>query len=165
MKDSRIVKVCFVCLGNICRSPLAHGIFESLVTQAGLTESIIVESAGTGAWHVGECPDPRMSATAMKKGITLSSRAQQFTPGNFRQFDLVLAMDQVNMDSLKALCSTSVANEKLKLFRSFDPVKDGLNVPDPYYGGENGFDVVFHIVNRTCPQILEYVKERFSLPQ
>ena len=163
MKDSKVVKICFVCLGNICRSPLAHGVFESLVTQEGLAERIIVDSAGTGAWHVGERADPRMSAKAMKKGIALNSIAQQFTSGDFRRFDLILAMDQVNFESLKALCSASVAIEKLKLFRSFDPVKDGLDVPDPYYGGKSGFDIVFQIVHRTCPKILDYVKHRFSL--
>ena len=164
MKTPEIVRVCFVCLGNICRSPLAHGVFEDLVARQGLAEKILTDSAGTGAWHVGEPADSRMSATAMKKGIILKSRARQFMPGDFKRFDLVLAMDLVNLDGLKALCSTAEAGEKLKLFRSFDPDQgSGQDVPDPYYGGNTGFDTVFHIVNRTCPNILEYVKKQFSL--
>ncbi|MFQ5671804.1 MAG: low molecular weight protein-tyrosine-phosphatase [Nitrospinales bacterium] len=164
MKTTKTVRVCFVCLGNICRSPLAHGVFEALVDRQGLAGKILTDSAGTGAWHVGEPADSRMSETAMKKGVILNSRARQFTPGDFKRFDLVIAMDRINLDSLRSICPTGEAGEKLKLFRSFDPVKgNGLDVPDPYYGGANGFDTVFHIVNRTCPNILDYVKKRFSL--
>lgn len=162
MTDSKIIKISFVCLGNICRSPLAEGVLQTLVAKEGLEEKIIIDSAGTGAWHVGEPADARMRQTAMKKGITLNSRARQFMPGDFRRFDLVLAMDQSNLDVLRDLCSEDMAKDKLKLFRSFDPDSQGqLDVPDPYYGGNNGFDIVFHMVQRTCPKILEYLKTRF----
>lgn len=164
MNPSKVIQVCFVCLGNICRSPLAQGVFETLVAKEGLEETILTDSAGTGAWHIGEPPDGRMSATAMKNGIALNSRARQFTPGDFRRFDLILAMDQSNKETLESLCPENLAREKLKLFRSFDPDNTGgLDVPDPYYGIKNGFEVVFHMVNRTCPKILEYLQTRFSL--
>lgn len=143
---------------------MAQGIFETLVTKEGLEEKILTDSAGTGAWHVGELPDSRMRATAMKKGIVLNSRARQFTLGDFRRFDLILAMDQSNMETLESLCPENLAREKLKLFRSFDPDNTGgLDVPDPYFGVKNGFEVVFQMVNRTCPKILEYLQTRFSL--
>ncbi|MGP0565265.1 low molecular weight protein-tyrosine-phosphatase [Nitrospina sp. 32_T5] len=162
MGPSKTIEICFVCLGNICRSPLAEGVFQHLVNSQKLQEKIIIDSAGTGNWHVGSPPDRRMESTARKKGVRLTSIAQQFQPGDFRRFDLVIAMDRSNLQSLEYMCPPEVAGQKLKLFRSFDPQANGdLDVPDPYYGGQSGFEDVFEIVNRTCPQILEYIKTRF----
>ncbi len=163
MAASKPFEICFVCLGNICRSPLAEGIFQALVIEEGLENQIIIHSAGTGHWHVGAPPDARMQATAREKGIQLTSRAQQIQPGDFRRFDLVLAMDQSNLESMQFMCSPEAAEKKLRLFRSFDPGADGdWDVPDPYYGGDGGFDHVFQIVRRTCPPILEYVKSQME---
>jgi protein-tyrosine phosphatase len=163
MASSKPFEICFVCLGNICRSPLAEGVFQTLINDQGLENQIIIHSAGTGGWHVGASPDARMQATARTKGIQLTSRAQQIEVGDIRRFDLVLAMDQSNLETMEYLCSPEMAAKKLRLFRSFDPEADGdLDVPDPYYGGDDGFEHVFQIVHRTCPPILEYVKSQME---
>jgi protein-tyrosine phosphatase len=158
MNSSKIVEVCFVCLGNICRSPLAQGVFEFLVAEKGLKEKIKISSAGTGNWHVGKSPDSRMQTTAKKYNIHMKSRARQFQPDDFDRMDLVLAMDRANRDELKRMCPSPAAEKKLRLFRSFDPESKGdQDVPDPYYGGGEGFETVFQIVHRTCPEILKYI--------
>jgi protein-tyrosine phosphatase len=163
MVHSKPFEICFVCLGNICRSPLAEGVFQSLVIDKGLENQIIIHSAGTGHWHVGAPPDARMQATARQKGIQLTSRAQQIQAGDIRRFDLVLAMDQSNLQAMEYLVSPELAEKKIRLFRSFDPEADGdLDVPDPYYGGDAGFEHVFQIVHRTCPPILDYVKSQME---
>jgi protein-tyrosine phosphatase len=157
------VKVCFVCLGNICRSPLAQGVFESLVKSEGLQDRIIISSAGVGNWHVGNPPDPRMQQTANSHGIHLSSHARQFQATDFKLMDLVLAMDCSNLNALKQIRPATELNDKLFLFRSFDPdSKDDLEVPDPYYGGGKGFEIVYQIVERTCPKILEHLKTKLA---
>ncbi|MBI4382619.1 MAG: low molecular weight phosphotyrosine protein phosphatase [Nitrospinae bacterium] len=165
MEPSKTVNVCFVCLGNICRSPLAQGLCARLVAEEGLAGRIHIESAGTGDWHVGKLPDSRMQATANKNGLRLTSRARQFRRDDFDRFDLVVAMDRANEAELSRMCAPETAREKLKLFRSFDPQCNGdPDVPDPYYGGNDGFDVVFQIVQRACPEILKHVKTRFLDP-
>lgn len=164
MTSQATINICFVCLGNICRSPLAEGVFEDLVSREGLSERIRIDSAGTSAWHEGEPADSRMRETARRKGIQLSSRARQFVLSDFDRFALVLAMDFSNFRRLKGLRPEQDLKEKLFLFRSFDPKNDGnLEVPDPYYGGDQGFQNVYAIVDRTCPQLLDYVKTRFSI--
>ena len=163
MALSKSFEICFVCLGNICRSPLAEGVFQTLINDQGLENQIIVHSAGTGGWHVGASLDARMQATARNKGIKLTSRAQQIEAGDIRRFDLVLAMDRSNLETMQYLCSPEIAAKKLRLFRSFDPEADGdMDVPDPYYGRDDGFEHVFQIVHRTCPPILEYVKSQME---
>lgn len=163
MSASKPFEICFVCLGNICRSPLAEGVFQTLINDQGLENQIIIYSAGTGGWHVGASPDARMQATARKKGVQLTSRAQQIEAGDIRRFDLVLAMDQSNLEAMEYLCSPEMAAKKIRLFRSFDPeVDDDLDVPDPYYGRDDGFEHVFRIVHRTCPPILKYVQSQME---
>ncbi len=163
MALSKPFEICFVCLGNICRSPLAEGVFQHLINNQGLENQIIIHSAGTGGWHVGASPDARMQATALKKGVQLTSRAQQIQAGDIRRFDLVLAMDRSNLETMETLCSPEMAAKKLRLFRSFDPeAKGDLDVPDPYYGRNDGFEHVFQIVHRTCPPILDYVKSQME---
>jgi protein-tyrosine phosphatase len=157
------VKVCFVCLGNICRSPLAQGVFEALVKKEGLQDQIIISSAGVGNWHVGNPPDSRMQQTAQKHGITLNSLAQQFHATDFKEMDLVLAMDHSNLSALQLMRPESELKSKLLLFRTFDPEgNDNLEVPDPYYGENNGFEMVYHIVKRTCPKVLEYLQRELA---
>ena len=161
MASSKPFEICFVCLGNICRSPLAEGVFQSLINKEGLENQIIIHSAGTGHWHIGASPDARMQATARAKGIQLTSRAQQIQAGDIRRFDLILAMDQSNLESIQYLCSPEMAAKKIRLFRSFDPEANGdLDVPDPYYGKDDGFEHVFQIVHRTCPPILAHIKSQ-----
>jgi protein-tyrosine phosphatase len=153
------VKVCFVCLGNICRSPLAQGVFEALVKEEGLQDRIIISSAGVSGWHVGNPPDARMQQTALDHGIHLNSRARQFKSSDFEQMDLVLAMDHSNLSALKQMGAEPELQYKLFLFRSFDPEHNNdLEVPDPYYGGGKGFESVYQIVYRTCPKVLDHLK-------
>lgn len=159
---NKTLSVCFVCHGNICRSPLAQGVMEYLVRKEGLEKTILVSSAGVSGWHVGEPPDNRMQDTAKKHGISLNSRARHFQATDYKELDLVLAMDQSNLNTLKSLESNFEARkEKLFLFRSFDPQNNGnLEVPDPYYGGGQGFELVYEMVARTCPNILDFLKTK-----
>ena len=162
---SRVVEISFVCLGNICRSPLAQGVFQNLVNQKQLEQKIIVTSAGTGGWHIGDLPDERMCRTAQSKGIQLESRARQFQSADFNRFNLVLAMDHSNLARLEEIAPSNLSPEKLMLFRSFDPECNGnQDVPDPYYGGAKGFEEVYSMVKRTCPPLLDYIKSRFLSP-
>ena len=157
------VEVCFVCLGNICRSPLAQGVFEALVKQEGLQDRIIIGSAGTSHWHVGGPPDPRMQQTARQHGIHLNSRARQFQAADFKRMDLVLAMDQSNLSVLQQMRPEVELHDKLFLFRSFDPENNGdLEVPDPYYGGDKGFETVFQMIERTCPKVLQHLQTKLA---
>lgn len=156
---SEIIEISFVCLGNICRSPLAQGVFQDLVKREKLDHKIIISSAGTSAWHVGDLPDKRMCQTAQAKGIQLRSRARQFQRKDYARFDLVLAMDEDNLAKLEAIAPKTLPEDKLMLFRSFDPENNGdLDVPDPYYGGAKGFEAVYEMVARTCPPLLDYIK-------
>ncbi len=159
---SKVVKISFVCLGNICRSPLAQGVFQDLVNREKLNQKIFVSSAGTGNWHIGNLPDERMRQTAQSKGIQLESRAQQFQSKDFNRFNLVLAMDHSNLARLAEIAPNTLPPDKLMLFRSFDPKSNGdQDVPDPYYGGAKGFEEVYRMVERTCPPILAYIKSHF----
>jgi protein-tyrosine phosphatase len=159
---SKIAEISFVCLGNICRSPLAQGVFQDLVNREKLDQNIFISSAGTGNWHIGNLPDERMRQTAQSKGIKLESRAQQFQSKDFNKFSLILAMDQSNLIRLSEIAPNALPPDKLMLFRSFDPESnDDQDVPDPYYGGAKGFEEVYSMVKRTCPPLLNYIKSRF----
>jgi protein-tyrosine phosphatase len=159
---SKITEISFVCLGNICRSPLAQGVFQDLVNREKLDQKIFISSAGTGNWHIGNLPDERMRQTAQSKGIKLESRAQQFQSKDFNRFNLVLAMDHSNLVRLSEIAPNTLQKNKLMLFRSFDPESnEDQDVPDPYYGGTKGFEEVYSMVKRTCPPLLDYIKSRF----
>lgn len=151
-------KILFVCLGNICRSPLAEGVFQSKASHL-IDDSFLVDSAGTGAWHVGEKPDSRMRQTATDYGVSLEHlRARKFRVDDFDQFDLILAMDKQNRQDILSLARTDADREKVKLFRAYDPTPEDGNVPDPYYGGTDGFHNVFRIVDRTTEALLTDLK-------
>lgn len=150
------LRVCFVCLGNICRSPTAAGVLRHHVRRAGLDGAIEVDSAGTGSWHVGDPPDYRAAAEAERRGIPLDHRARQFHPDDFTRFDLVLAMDEANLRDLLALAPDDGAAAKVHLLRSFDPGADDLAVPDPYY--EGGFERVFDLVDAACLGLLGHLQ-------
>ncbi|AKU92007.1 low molecular weight protein-tyrosine-phosphatase [Vulgatibacter incomptus] len=150
----RPFRVLFVCLGNICRSPLAEGLFRRHVEEAGLAGRIEIASAGTGAWHVGKPPDKRMCATASKRGVDIShQRARHLCAEDLRRSDLVLAMDRENLANIRALGSADLSSNVV-LFRHFDPEPGTGEVPDPYYGGDEGFAEVFDIVDRTSRALL-----------
>lgn len=163
MSKSRI-RVLFVCLGNICRSPLAEGVFRKKVEEAGLVAHFEIDSAGTGGWHVGEPPDRRMCATARRRGVDLTTqRARQLTREDLSSFHHVLVMDRENLANARRLDPGGEHATRIALFRSFDTVPEDLQVPDPYYGGPEGFDRVFEIVERTAEALLAHLREAHGL--
>jgi protein-tyrosine phosphatase len=175
----RTTRLLFVCLGNICRSPTAEGVMRELVSREGLADDVQIESAGTGAWHVGSAPDRRASAAARAHGVTLEGSARQVTAADFDDFDLLLAMDRQNARELRARAQSEQQRAKVRLLREFDPAsvagdrhvvrdqhvasdqhvdRDDLDVPDPYYGGDDGFDEVFALVRAACAGLLEQIR-------
>jgi protein-tyrosine phosphatase len=150
------VRLLFVCLGNICRSPTAEGVMRALVREAGLEERIELDSAGTGSWHVGEPPDARATQFARARGIALGGAARQVRGEDFEEFDLILAMDGSNLRNLRRLAPRGGARAQVRLLREFDPAAEGdLDVPDPYYGGPGGFEEVLDLVHAACVSLLE----------
>jgi protein-tyrosine phosphatase len=153
---SRPVRALFVCLGNICRSPLAEGVFRDKVRAAGLSDRIEIDSAGTGGWHVGEPPDRRMIATARGHGVDLSAqRARQFVDTDLADFDHILAMDKSNLHDILYLDEGQDFGQRVTLFRQWDPEPGTYEVPDPYYGGPEGFEEVYRMVDRTAENLLQ----------
>lgn len=158
-----MVRICFVCLGNICRSPTAEAVMRDLVVREGLASEIEVDSAGTGDWHVGHAPDARSVAAAKRRGILLGGRARHFEPEDFARFDYVVAMDQSNYEDLLRVAPSGVAGQKLRRLRSFDPASPpGASVPDPYYTTD-GFDEVIDLCIAACERLLEHVREAHGL--
>ena len=156
---SERVKICFVCLGNICRSPTADGVMLSLVDQAGLNERFLVDSAGTSAHHVGEGADRRSAAVARRRGYVLTSRSRQFVDADWDRFDYVLAMDRSNLRSMQRMPGAASFAGTLALFRDFDPASPpGSDTPDPYYGGDRGFEEVLDLCERACQGLLEHIQ-------
>lgn len=153
------VRVLFVCLGNICRSPTAHGIFESLIEREGLQSQVDVDSAGTGGWHVGAAPDRRAAAAARERGYRLDHlRARQVVPADFLTFDYVLAMDEANLQALEVITPAD-ARASARLFLEFARNHDQREVPDPYYGGAGGFEHVLDLVEDACEGLLADIRE------
>ncbi len=150
-------RVLFVCMGNICRSPLGEGIFRSLIEEEGLTAEFEVDSAGTGAWHEGEAPDPRSVEVALRHGIDLSEqRARPVIEEDAERFDWILAMDRENLCQLHARFGSREGLE-LRLLRDFDPLP-GDEVPDPYYAGADGFEEVYRMIQRSCCGLLDRLR-------
>jgi len=159
------IRICFVCLGNICRSPTAEGIMRSLVEESGLEETIEIDSAGTSAEHLGEEPDPRTHEAAEEFGISLAGTARQFELEDFGEFEYVVAMDGENRDELSSLAPDEEAEEKIFLIRDFEPrARRDQEVPDPYYGGADGFGEVFEILNQACRGLLDHLIVQHDLP-
>ena len=153
------MRILFVCMGNICRSPTAEGVMRSLLREQGLEDEIEVDSAGTGGWHAGDPPDSRATAAAARRGIDLDGAARQVTQADFDRFDLLVAMDRENLRHLRAIAPDARAREKARLLREFDPRAGGdLDVPDPYYGGADGFDQVLDLVEAACRGLLDEVR-------
>lgn len=152
---SKVSRIMFVCQGNIIRSPLAEHMFNHLADQAGVGGQFETRSSGTSSYHVGESPDPRMRRVAARNGFKYSGRARQFQTADFNRYDLIVAMDTENLSILKRLASEADL-DKLRTMRTYDPEGDfSLSVPDPYYGGIDGFQVTFDIVRRSCQGLLE----------
>ncbi|MGZ5091050.1 MAG: low molecular weight protein-tyrosine-phosphatase [Burkholderiales bacterium] len=151
------IRVLFVCLGNICRSPTAEGVFRQLVKEAGLANSVEVDSAGTGDYHLGERPDPRACWAASRRGYDLTPlRARQVTRGDFEQFDYVMAMDEQNLRALKQLAPEEHAH-KLKMLTDFCSNGE-CGVPDPYAGGPQGFEFVLDLVEDAAQSLLRQIR-------
>ena len=158
------IRVLFVCLGNICRSPLAEGVFRGLVEEAGLADRFEIASSGTGDWHVGGGADGRMRATARQRGVSLDRhQAQQFATPDFDAYDHLFVMDKGNLHDILALDREDRYGHKVRLFREFDPEPGDFQVPDPYYGGARGFEDVHDIVERTAKKLLERLVEEHDL--
>jgi protein-tyrosine phosphatase len=154
------MRILVVCLGNICRSPTAEAALREALRDAGLASTVEVASAGTGDWHLGEPPDPRMTAAAASMGLRLDGTSCLIDPQDFATADLILVMDRSNLRDVSALAPDDAARAKIRLFRDFDPDADSDEVPDPYYGGEEGFRAVVEIARRTARGVVEHVRER-----
>lgn len=149
------LRICFVCLGNICRSTTAEGIFRHLIEQRGLEHAFMIDSAGTGSWHVGHPPDERSVAAAAVHGVTVEGRARRVLPADFHRFDMLIAMDTSNRDDLLVMAPDAASKEKVSLLLDHAPGSEkGLSVPDPYYGSGDGFQEVFQICWAGCEGLL-----------
>lgn len=158
-----MIKVLFVCLGNICRSPTAHGVFRKMVADAGLGDSILIDSAGTAAWHEGKSPDSRTVAHAAKRHYDLTDlRARQVTVDDFSNFDFILAMDKENLHNLRALMPKDFSGHLGLMLENSSPevnAKGAIDeVPDPYYDAEQGFELVLDLLEQSCAELLERIR-------
>ncbi|MFE3328731.1 low molecular weight protein-tyrosine-phosphatase [Streptomyces sp. NPDC059176] len=151
--------VCFVCTGNICRSPMAESVFRARVAEARLDGLVSVDSAGTGGWHEGDGADHRTVAVLREAGYEHSHVARQFRPSWFARLDLVIALDQGHLQALCRLAPTDADAAKVRLLRSYDPVAGGLDVPDPYYGGMDGFEECLKMVEAASEGLLADVRK------
>jgi len=152
-----VKKILFVCLGNICRSPAAEGIFNQKIKERDLEKLFVVDSAGTGSWHVGNLPDKRMRSTALSRGIELTSRSRQIEENDLYKFDQILVMDKDNLEAVKSLIKdkNNPVNSKIKLILSYSKNFQLDEVPDPYYGGKNGFEKVIDLLDDAMDGLID----------
>lgn len=156
-------RLLFVCLGNICRSPSAENIMNHLIRQAGLENEIVCDSAGTSSYHMGSSPDRRMSAAAKLRGIELVGRARQFERSDFEEFDLILAMDHENYEAICSIDPAGTYEDKVQLMCNFCTQHQLREVPDPYYGGTEGFNFVIDLLLDACQGLLDRIIEEQNL--
>ncbi len=158
------IRVLFVCLGNICRSPLAEAVFRRTVADAGLTDRFEIDSAGTSGYHDGEPPDGRAAETAARRGVTLSGASRRITAEDVAHHDYLIVMDRENLAEVEELVADADADPDVHLLREFDELAAGdLEVPDPYFGGPQGFDLVHDLVERSCAGLLAHIREEHGL--
>ena len=152
-----VKKILFVCLGNICRSPAAEGIFNQKIKERDLENFFVVDSAGTGNWHVGNLPDQRMRSTALSRGIELNSRSRQIEENDLYEFDQILVMDKDNLNAVKSLTKdqNNPINSKIKLILNYSKNSQLDEVPDPYYGGHNGFEKVIDLLDDAMDGLID----------
>ena len=153
------MRILVVCLGNICRSPTAEAALRAALRDAGLDRAVEVDSAGTGDWHIGHPPDPRMVAAAKAVGLTLEGQARLIADDDFASSDLILVMDNSNLEAVRAAVPDEASREKVRLFLSFTDGSYGDEVPDPYYGADNGFANVVSIVRAGAEAIVEAIRD------
>ena len=149
--------ILFVCLGNICRSPAAEGVFLDLIKNENVENQFHVDSAGTGDWHIGELPDKRMRSAALRRGVELTSRARQISKEDFNKFEYILVMDDSNYKNVISLTNSNEHKQKVKMFTEFQQEFDSEIVPDPYFGGEEGFDSVLDLVTDCSKGLLKHI--------
>lgn len=152
------VKVLFVCLGNICRSPLGAAIMKKKVREQGLESFVEIDSCGTSNYHIGDNADPRTIANALKQGVSIDHGARQLTSGDLDAFDFIFAMDKSNYENILRISNSGDLGGRIKLMREFDPIRSGSEVPDPYHGEEKDFQEVFDILDRTIENFLTYLR-------
>jgi protein-tyrosine phosphatase len=163
MTQQQPTRVLFVCLGNICRSPLAENVFRHLAHQRGLADHFEIDSAGTSGWHRGAPPDSRSAEVARRRGLELTGSSRQLTADDLRGFDYVIAMDEENLDEIRQLQRMAGGEARVHRLREWDPEADHRDVPDPYYGGPRGFDDVHDIVDRACAALLDHLARERGL--
>jgi protein-tyrosine phosphatase len=156
--DRKPFRVLFVCMGNICRSPAAEIVFRKQVGDAGLDDAIHIDSAGTIGYHAGKGPDPRMADTLRRRGYPIAGRARQVTARDLAEFDLVLAADEENLADLRRLDREALHRDKIRLLVDYCVEKEATRVPDPYYGGQKGFEEVADLVEDACAGLLEEIR-------
>lgn len=152
MADSTSFSICFVCMGNICRSPIAENVFRHKVKQRGLEDRFQIDSAGTGGWHVGQPPDARARNVVVSRGLPVTGTARQITTDDFDRFHLLICMDEDNQSHLLGM---GAPKSKVRLLLECDPNATRRDVPDPYYGGADGFETVFDLVDSACDALLD----------
>lgn len=158
------MKVLFVCLGNICRSPSADGILRKKLAEHGIADKVSVDSAGTGDWHIGKAPDERSQAAAVKRGYEISMlRARQVKAEDFDEFDYVLAMDHSNIENMQEFKPKGKVRTEPELFlKRFGTNTKVIEVPDPYYGGEEGFENVLDLIEAACDNMVLEIKQKIA---
>mgnify|MGYP000859634067 CR=1 FL=1 len=163
-KAKAMVRVLFVCMGNICRSPVAEGVFRRMLEGVGLTEKIYVDSAGTHSYHTGAPPDARSQATALRRGVDLRGlRARRVTVADFAEFDYLLAMDRDNFQHLLESCEEPELRSRIQLFMDYAPHLPEREVPDPYYGGPHGFERVMDLIEEAAEGLLRGIRQRYRI--
>lgn len=163
MSDNTTYKVLFVCLGNICRSPAAEGIFKKMVRKQRLNDKIEVDSAGTAGYHVGELPDSRMRQHGTRRGYKFDSLSRKFTSNDFDRFDIILAMDDSNYNNILRLAPDLDSEAKVHRMMDFSEKYENDHVPDPYYSGAEGFELVLDLLEDSCDGLLEKIKKDLSI--
>jgi protein-tyrosine phosphatase len=160
--DRKPFRVLFICMGNICRSPAAEIVFRQRVDDAGLAQAIEIDSAGTIGYHTGKGPDPRMADTLRRRGYRIAGRSRQVTARDLAEFDLVLAADSENLADLRRLDRDGLHHAKLRLLVDYCVAKEADHVPDPYYGGQRGFEEVADLVEDACDGLLEEIRRKLA---
>ncbi|MEN3941911.1 low molecular weight protein-tyrosine-phosphatase [Prosthecobacter sp. SYSU 5D2] len=163
MSPAPVFKLLFVCLGNICRSPAAEGVMRRVITEAGLAEQVFIDSAGTAGWHTGKRADQRMMNAATARGFELTSFARQVQDADLGEYDLILVMDRSNQQDLRAFDRESLHAAKVRLFCEFCSLHEESEVPDPYYGGPEGFDKVLDLLEDGCAGILKHIRQHLGI--
>lgn len=158
------IRLLFVCLGNICRSPAAEGIMASIVEKYGLQDIIEVDSAGTSGWHEGELPDERMRSHGERRGYTFDSPARKFRKSDFDDFDYILVMDRQNFANVRVMATNQEQTDKIHMMTEFSrQYTHHDHIPDPYYGGASGFELVLDLLEDACEGLLQVIKKKYSL--